>query len=567
MELQWRTPLALEEGESGALRDIAKDSEGNLLVGWSLYGPTYGKSVISKLDEDGNELWRFSLPETFIFNLKEIGTDASGNVYFVVPTALEEGSGNLQLTVIKLSPAGEELWRCPLGEEAWETSLMDFTMSPSGTVWVAYFEGYNPDVSSPDQGVFIKKISNEGDIVWSDYKIINLYISMFNRPDQILAIDESENAYFAWQSKPVVVDSNVILKSHIRKINADGETVWEKEIPALLVLDIMTGPSEAVCVSGSGGMALFDSDGELTGRTGGTQDYCRIMDFLPNGQMLVTWSSSAGLYLQLTGPDMQPVWRGSLNSFQFFSIVRNPAGGWLLGGYKISYTEPPSIVTLFESVGADGTRLWRQESPSFIEIDGSFGGIPFFMEAFNDRLFVFSNNEWSFSETSVIAARFSLPPELPSNLFAAFPEGGIWQKGQPHSLSVTSAGAGPFTYKWYRQGVMIPDQTGPTLELSPAQFPAAHGYYHAEISYGDQTMASPVALVDLNGIYLESLGLTEYGTHKLRICAPIGMRFALEYSNDFLNWGAASIASDHFETSEESYVNAPTVFFRAVRVE
>lgn len=138
IDLQWRTPLALEEGESGKLKCTAKDNAGNVLVGWALTDASSSKSVLSKLDSSGDEIWRFSLPDVTTFFIREIVTDTAGNVYMVTMTAVGENFLDQQLMVIKLSSSGEELWRCPLGEDARYEGYLDFVVSSSGSVWVCY---------------------------------------------------------------------------------------------------------------------------------------------------------------------------------------------------------------------------------------------------------------------------------------------------------------------------------------------------------------------------------------------------------------------------------------------
>jgi len=559
---QWRTPLALGEGESGGLRCSSKDSAGNLLVGWTLSGPTQNKAVVSKVDATGTEVWRFALNYAAGFAVPEIGTDSAGNVYFI--TATSEIPGSLdQLMVVKLSPSGQEVWRCPLGEDALLHGYMDFTMSSSGTVWVSYREDW-----APDSGIAVKRISSEGDIIWSRDWTANVYYSPSYRPGKVLAVDESENVHMAWQTYVSDGLPEGIMKSFLRKIDSEGALVWEKEISSLLVMDMMLGPDGAICLSGLGGYALFDSGGKLTGRVGTLENRCQILDFLPDGRFLVTWSSPAGSVLQLTKPDLQPAWRAPLNSINFAGFAKNPAGGWFLGGYRFISGDSPSIVTVMESVALDGTRRWRQENSPVIQVNGpTLVSMEFLMEAFSDRLCVFGNDAAEFATSSVVAAQFSLPATLPASLFDTLPADGIWQKGQPFSLSVIPAGAGLFSYRWYRQGVLLPGQTGPTLELSIAQFPSAHGYYHAEVTSGDVTTTSTAALVDLDGIHMESLGLTESGYHKLRICAPVGTSFALESSNDLIHWEPGYVSTNHFETTEERYTNGSARFFRAVKVE
>jgi glucose/arabinose dehydrogenase len=55
----------------------------------------------------------------------------------------------------------------------------------------------------------------------------------------------------------------------------------------------------------------------------------------------------------------------------------------------------------------------------------------------------------------------TLAPTIPAQ-----PEGQVVNPGEPAVFSVTAGGAGPFTYRWRRDGAEVPGATGPTLTIA-----------------------------------------------------------------------------------------------------
>ncbi len=561
---QWRLPLPQAAGERSEVYCSAHDNDGNLLIGRSLIrssGP--GAGIVSKLSPAGVELWQVEFPDFTTFYIPKIGTDAEGNVYFTTATAVIGSPSGQKVLLVKLSPSGQELWRCPLNVEPILNRRHTFKISPEGTVWMSFL----PTPQPSGQTIEVRRISSAGTVDWSvelPWRIDAVHILFW--PEEVLDVDASENVYLTG-TLPHTFDP--YSTSLLCKINADGQPAWTNQIPARHTGDVKVATDGKICVSGLGGYTVFNGNGTMVGTSGVAGDYYIVKDALADGRFLLHRFSKSGEFLLLTGSDLQPVWQTDLGLEFPVELVRNPAGGWLSAGFNLVPESTTSNFQIFvQAIAEDGSRRWRQEFPGVMNfLFGLFGNFNLFMDVTEDSLRLTGNQSEVANQSSVIAASFSLPESLLPSFIAAPLANGVWPKGQPYTLTVTPQGEGPFSYQWYHRGQPLPEQTAQTLSLAPSAFPAARGYYHVEITSGDQTTASPIAEVKLEGIYLESLGLTSYGYSKVRAIGNIDSRFTLEWSADLINWSIHNSTTNISDHSFEVIPNGTSRFFRAIKVE
>ncbi|MGV3756910.1 MAG: hypothetical protein ACO1QS_16135 [Verrucomicrobiota bacterium] len=561
---QWRLPLPQAAGEKSQVLCSAHDNAGNLLVGLSLTrssGP--GAGVVSKLSPLGVELWRFELPDFTLVYIGNIGVDADGNVYFTTGTAVVGSPTGQKVLLVKLSPDGQELWRCPLVDHPTPNPGYPFRISPTGTVWMSFLT----TTQSSTQVIQVRRISSAGTVDWSvelPWRIESAHSNF--RPDEIMDVDASENVYLTG-SLPHTHDP--YSTSLLCKINANGQPAWTNQIPAKHTGDVKVAADGKICVSGLGGYTVFNANGTMAGTSGVAGDYYIVKDALADGRFLLHRFGTAGEFLLLTGSDLQPVWQTALGLDYPIQLARNPAGGWLSAGYRVEPESTTSQFRLFvQAIAEDGSRRWQQELPGVLSFRFSANGnFNLLMEVTEDGLLLAGNQSEVFNQSAVIAAGFSRQALQPPSVIAAPLVDGVWPKGQPYTLTVTPRGEGPFSYQWYHRGQPLLDQTAQTLSLAPSTFPSARGYYHVEVTSGDQTTASPVAEVKLDGIYMESLGLTSYGYSKVRAMSNIGSRFTLQWSTDLINWSSYSSTTNISEYSFEAIPSGTSRFFRAIKVE
>ena len=74
------------------------------------------------------------------------------------------------------------------------------------------------------------------------------------------------------------------------------------------------------------------------------------------------------------------------------------------------------------------------------------------------------------------------------------PQGTTLQPGNPIALSVSVGGTGPFQFQWRLNGLNLPSQTGPTLNVASAQFKDGGAYSVVVSSPGGVTISSPALI-------------------------------------------------------------------------
>ncbi|MCD6049801.1 MAG: hypothetical protein K0Q55_1204 [Verrucomicrobia bacterium] len=559
LELQWRLALPQATDEKSEVLCSAHDHDGNLVLGLALTKPGPDAGVVSKVSPSGVELWRVEFPPVVSYYIRNIGTDAAGNIYFTTAANI---SGEAKIVLIKLSPAGQELWRCPMPGHPPLNRTHTLKISPEGTVWVTFLT--NPPNSV---AIEVKRVSAAGAVEWSVELPWNLGPGNDSFwPTEILDVDTAENVYITG----TLIPSDLSTTSVLCKINANGQPAWTNRITPKYAGEIKVAANGKICVSGLGGYTVFSENGDIAGHAGVTGDYYMVKDATADGRFLLYRFGTSGGFLLLTGSDFPPVWQTDLGLEAPVQLARNPAGGWLSAGFNHAQESTTSQVRIFvQAFAEDGSRRWRQELPGVMNYLFGFSGYYFnlLMDVTGDGLRLTGNQAEVANQSSVIATSFSLPESLPPSFITAPLTNGIWSKGQTHTLIITPQGEGPFSYQWYYMGKPVPEQTAQTLSLTPASFPGARGYYYVEVTSGEETTASPVAEVKLDGIHLESLGLTSYGYHKMRAIGNTDARFLLQWSSDLVNWNDYNSTTNVSDLSFEAIPNSSSRFFRALKVE
>lgn len=166
--------------------DIALDASGNILItGWfggtidfdpgagvqSATGTGSASGFVAKYDPNGNYLWAFALPATYIISPMSVDLDLGGNVvvagYLQGTTDFDPGPGTQLLSCVstqrenvflaKYSPAGNYLFAFNLSSAAGESAVLDMTITKAGSIAVC---GYFMDSTDFDPGVGVQMRSS-----------------------------------------------------------------------------------------------------------------------------------------------------------------------------------------------------------------------------------------------------------------------------------------------------------------------------------------------------------------------------------------------------------------------
>lgn len=551
MGLRWQAELPRAEAEHHAITSTVGDHLGNFYISYArrpLSGAASG--IIVKLDGDGEEAWRFELPDSTEYYIQDLAADSAGNIYATSATAT--GSVSQEVFLFKLSAAGEELWRCPLGVDPDWNRYHKSRISSDGTVSLAFYR----DVQPGEQYMVIKRVSPAGNILWStEFLGIPDYDLGYSTAEAI-ALDAENNLYVA--ARKFWPD----LVSLLCKLDSNGQILWAKEIPGLKISHVLVSGTGLIAVSGMGGYRFYDAAGALQHQSSVRDQQYVLHDSLSDGRILLERCFDQRSYLQLITPTGEVDWMTMLPAYSSTKFRRNPVGGWLVSGMSMAGT-----TISVHAIAEDGSQRWSQVITDSLTGTGASFDFYTFMEVQAGRLNLAVNTRVTPMQYSVVAASFDLPETLPPSLIQTHPQGTAWEKGASLTLSTSAIGAGPYAYRWYFMGDLLDEQTGPTLTLTPGQFPVARGFYQVEISTGEQTTISPIASVELEGIYLESLDSTNAGKIQLRITAGIGRRFQLQTSVDLASWIDYPSMTNTSAASVETSSSGSSRFFRAVQVD
>lgn len=134
-------------------------------------------------------------------------------------------------------------------------------------------------------------------------------------------------------------------------------------------------------------------------------------------------------------------------------------------------------------------------------------------------------------------------PSLDASLDVSPASGRVYE-GEAVTLSVHVSTTAPLTFRWSREGAVLPSVTGATLSLSPVQASDA-GSYRVEVSNG-VTTATPAAVVTVVPLPLVSLAsVVTDGSAVLTFPTQNGRKYSVEErpsvsSGDWLGVGAAT---------------------------
>jgi uncharacterized delta-60 repeat protein len=186
--LQWATPYNGSTSSIDYANCIVVDSDGNsYITGWSGGANNLHDMTTIKYDPDGNELWvkRYNGTANDNDYAYWLALDPSGNVY-VTGQSVETGSDN-DITTIKYSPNGDEIWiRHYDGPANGYDAGQGIAVDGAGN---AYITGNHTTATGLE--CVTLKYSASGDLLWS---------APFSGPDNdgvliSIALDDIANVY------------------------------------------------------------------------------------------------------------------------------------------------------------------------------------------------------------------------------------------------------------------------------------------------------------------------------------------------------------------------------------
>lgn len=175
---------------------VAVDPAGNVVAGGVFNGTSdFGAGaltsmgsdvIVAKYDTNGNTLWTKSYGDGATQQANAVATDANGNILvgghfaslmtFGGAAPIASGSPFLYNGfVVKLSPAGSEIWSKSLGTPTPNEILSSLVVDAAGNVYALGYYSGTTNVGGPDlptvpvgtTGIFVVKMDANGNHVWS----------------------------------------------------------------------------------------------------------------------------------------------------------------------------------------------------------------------------------------------------------------------------------------------------------------------------------------------------------------------------------------------------------------
>lgn len=125
------------------------------------------------------------------------------------------------------------------------------------------------------------------------------------------------------------------------------------------------------------------------------------------------------------------------------------------------------------------------------------------------------------------------------------PVGGMFTAGATVTLEVEARGAAPLTYQWKRDGLELPEMTGPTLRLHNLQSSDA-GDYRVVVTNPAGSVTSALAVVAVGAgeeapVFLTRFRHTAEGVFEFHIERGAGRSYRVEFSNDLQQWNTLTV--------------------------
>ena len=251
--------------------DVATDASGNVYVSGHTDGSFPGTTSAGDLDafvakyaSDGSLIWIKQFGSAGTEEVRDVATDASGNVYVSgrtrgnLPGNTSSGGPDAFLT--KYASDGSLLWIKQFGSNDFDAAFGVAT-DPAGKIYVSgRTDGSLPgNTGAGSSDVFLTKFASDGSILW-----IRQFGSSSIDEAQGVATDTSGNVYlsgFTWSSLPGTTSAGGV-DAFVARYDADGNQLWIKQFGSDAgdsARDVATDTSGNVYVSGGTSGSLPDN--------------------------------------------------------------------------------------------------------------------------------------------------------------------------------------------------------------------------------------------------------------------------------------------------------------------
>lgn len=338
----------------------AIDREGSTLVGGIRFENYFRRSAfVTKFADDGRKLWDYLPPAESWSGVECMAADARGNLLLSSRLTYQEPR---PIILTKLDPQGNELWRV-----AEHGSSGGFHDVPQSSVKVdsqgnVYLMGVTSTQNGPDIYMWspvVDKFSPDGELLWRvKFSGDNYYIpAQLGFAKCLTLLSDGGVAVVGTQ---LTEDG---FQGVVARIDASGKLQWlrhsdRKRFDSSGFSNVLPGPFGTILAGGSDSAAVYSSKGRLIrGITPGFG--CDVLGVLPNKSFLVNQIDGASIVAY--GPNGRERWRMNTSMFNQLGLIMRDNHAIAVG-----QVTPYVDKLIFSCFDLQGGSLWQTELPGYL---------------------------------------------------------------------------------------------------------------------------------------------------------------------------------------------------------
>lgn len=300
-------------------RSVKQLSSGSIFVLGNSDSGTFGGNDISltKLDNQGNELWTNYYGTSVLENGFYLNTTADGNLVFVAES--QTITSNLDIFIYKVDTSGTVIWNSTYSTPVNETGKYIEQTTDGGYI----ITGSQNDALGLND-ILVLKIDSGGNYEWH----------------QTLGRTENEYADMIHE-----IDNGYILTADTKSYGAGGYDVILYRLDSFGI-EIWSQTYGDSLQNGCQGL-LLTSDG----------------NYLSYGETEIAPASAFDFYLEKIDTNGTTLWKkifGGTGTDAIFSALNNGTGGFVFTGYSNSYNGGAPLDLIIMNVDSLGNLLWEQ---------------------------------------------------------------------------------------------------------------------------------------------------------------------------------------------------------------
>lgn len=335
----------------------AVDSQGNVIFAGFAENLFYGGCFIAKFDPNGRKLWERTLATNSPSAIDDLAVDRHDRIIISARFTPPPFEGSRPVSLIQLSPTGEELWRrsADFAPGSQPTSAFSaLKLDARDGIFFSYLTLGDP-AGPPGYStkLWVSKFTRDGIRLWRTLLPIKGYV--LGRDEMSRFMSPTPDGGLVIAGTDTGGDHDFENRTEfLIKLNALGKIRWELKSRTPEFSNMAINRFGQLCVGGDDGITLFNvKNGKQ--QTHSPMNPIVVLSAMPDGGFLLwRWTSLAKV--DRLG---QEVWSADTRFLASpLGVVPDGAGGWIAAGRSYP-SSPPDMNLLFFGCAPDGTLTWR----------------------------------------------------------------------------------------------------------------------------------------------------------------------------------------------------------------